>query len=96
MVAKIDVFKKNESRVFGVLSCNASLEMRLSKHNSGKSIAKLGLKNCKGFWAGKKRLWKVAAGYDGASVLVESMHGQLVSFTALCEKALFAVGAGQQ
>jgi hypothetical protein len=96
MVAKIKAIKANKSRALGVLPSYANLEMRLSKHNSGQSFEKLGLQSCKRFWRNKNSWQNIAAGYDGASILVESVHCQLISFTVSYEKAHIDIRSSQQ
>lgn len=94
MIAEVKAIKTNKGRVLGVFTRDTDLEMRLSKDNTCDGIVESGLECREGFRTGKTRWRAVAAGYDGASVLVECMHGQLVSLAALCQNIPFVIGAG--
>jgi hypothetical protein len=81
MIANVQAIKANKGWVLGVFARETDVQMGLGKDDASNCVVEYAFKCFQGFRTGKTQWWVVQAGYHAASVLVEHLYGQLVSFT---------------
>jgi hypothetical protein len=83
MIADVKAVKTNKGRVLGVFARETHVQMGLGKDDTSNCVVEIAFECFQGFRTGKPTGRAVTTGYNGASVLIECMHGQLVSFTGM-------------